>query len=661
MVVSNNFFLLLPLFKVSYDVFKVRDNHKVRIDLNDLINTINYLTNHNTNNPLDKITLYDIESEIHIYLYHNFDTSELIIKFDPKAYDFKDILNFLSILNTHSLAITSTSKWIAPIDETNSYIYGKLAIELGYVKIAGFEGNVFVSVSLGPYTFHSKTVIKGNTNFGIKQIFLAPVHNRFDVLKIEVFTKTHQGIFHKKIVDEKAAEYQIYLPDIMNNYFFPNRTMEIAMENINKNIKATHAFLTLKIKNYSNILAVILKNKNKNILEDVTLVKAEDEISIKILLKRIKKIGIFMKDLKEGFKKLFRFQYPIFSSLVWACIVIYFLFCKTANFITHLCFLFAFLIFINSSTYKSYLSSVVNDWIFSKQNPYCFESYISTKIDEERNEVMEQHYLTQEKKKEVNIIKSYILEPIKRLKNLKSDYNRALFKLSKFVAAIEKAKNLFKWTDPLLSFLFMALLMVGLILTWNIPFNIIMLISFSKKFITGINYYKKQYINNLEIARLVINYCNKENPEYKQRRGSLTEIPQIPDEAHVDSPLNDDKFKVYLKEQLEYHADIVIGSEFLSYATSTKEVKEAIGKTRSMLKIKKGTPIYSDSLKNSNLYKVPFDIENVLYYFILNIKSDYFISKYYHDLDGCADRQSTSGPSQILKLDSFKSETQSMK
>jgi len=551
----------------------------------------------------------------------------------------------LNILEQNKTIIKSQSRYISHLDETNSYIYGKLVIEMGHIEIKNFEGNIIANITLMPYTFKTKQVT-GLETFSIKQIFILPIHNRFEIMKIEIFSKVHQGLFQKKEIDEKIGECQILIPDVLNNYFFPDKPVEVEIHNNNKNIKNVDKILiSFKITNYSSSLALATKNRNKNVLEDMTISKSEEEISIKTFFKRMKKMITLMKEFKNQYKSLFRFKYPVYSLILWIILVLYFLFCDITYIVFHVLLVISYVIFMYSTVFKNYISPFNERYIFKYQNPYDFESIVMTKIDVEENEVKKENYLTEIKAKK-NIIRT-IIEPIKNFKNYKNTYHQVLLNFTSFVSSMEKIKNLFLWTDPLLTFYLLVAILCLITILYSIKFKYIMLFSFSKKFISGIFFYKKKYQNNLEVAKIIMAHCHTEwcstSNKEKAKNSSTPTHNQISYSSETkikneNEPIKnietimifDDKYKILIKENLEKHSDILIKMEFLKSVKNMGEIIDAISKSKTLLKIKKDSPLYKKTLGNPNIYRLSPEVEMIFLYFVQNIKSDYYISRHYY-------------------------------
>lgn len=740
-----------------------------------------------------------ILSEVNIRVYHPYDKEDFYIRVSADNYKLRDLMKIINILENLIKQKGANTRFIKKIDETNSFIYGKINLEIRSVEIEGLQPgmNTYVLISLPPYEFKTKTSMiveppkipsslnisksdrmslsfddsvggsnqnkrdsvipfsktsnmqtetivvnpslstSFNTNcannvsnkaengisnnaasnnvnssfinnesfsrFEFYQTFVFPIHNKFEKLKIEVFTKNLQGIFAKREIIEKICEHEILIPDIMNSICFGEKKMSINLENINKIVKAGKSIINIKINNCTSIFSNFAKNKNKNVLEDMSFEKSDEDLSIKKLFKRLKKILILVKDFKEYYKTLFRFKYPNFSFIVMICSIAYFLFFDIKYFLVHLLFLMFIIAFLQSHYYKKYLSCYFNSYIFARKNDLDFSddnSTAMTKIELEDSEVKKESYLT-DKGEKPNLIK-IIIEPMKTYKNIRDSYQKVLIKFTRYVSNVEKIKNLFLFTDPILSIYFMTGLIILILLIYSIEFKYLMLYVLVKKFLVGYSYYRKKHINNLEIANILLKYCHQ---EYKSKQKFSTNS-----ESHIKSAINaiintnidkasnllnlssinppsnlnntvmnflsgnlnnknnnntenkdsvefediedkirqiknsenmivshdidnvlvfDDKFKLFIKEQLERHIDVVISIEFLNSISKMGEIKEVIGKCKGMLKIKKDSILFNKTINNQKIYKESLDADQIFIYFIQNVKSDFYLSKFY--------------------------------
>ena len=91
----------------------------------------------------------------------------------------------------------------------------------------------------------------------------------------------------------------------------------------------------------------------------------------------------------------------------------------------------------------------------------------------------------------------------------------------------------------------------------------------------------------------------------------------------------EDKFKLFIREQLEKHIDLVISNEFLNSIAKMGEIKEVIGKCKGLLKIKKDSNLFDKTVNNQKIYKESLDADQIFIYFIQNVKSDFYLSRFY--------------------------------
>jgi len=760
------------------------------IDLKEAYEKLNIMINTKKINEKEvSIFVRELLSEVNIRIYHPYDKEDFYIRVTPENHKLKDLMKIINNLENLIKQKGANTTFIKKIDETNSFIYGKINIELCSLEIDGISPGIsaFAVITLSPYEFKTKTsmaveqrkissdLVKskndvmslsftedksdsgkilsekkesfnnilnlsssnilnsnsvinynlndaGNNNsnnnklnvnmntgknskFEFFQIFILPVHNKFEKLKIEVYTKNLQGVFAKREIDEKISEHEILIPDIMNTFCFGDEKMQISLENKIKNMKGGKTLINIKLLNSTSILSNFTKNRNKNVLEDMSFEKSDEDLSIKKLFKRLRKILILIKDFKEYYKTIFRFKYPNFSYLFMFLSIIYFIFFDIRYFLVHLLFLMFVIAFFYSHFYRKYFSSYVNEYIYGFKNKLDFSgdnnnlNTAMTRIELEDSEIKKESYLT-DKGQKPNLIK-IIIEPIKTYKNIRDSYQKVLIKFTRYVSNLEKLKNLFLFTDPILSMYFMAMLILAILVIYGIKFKYLMLFVIVKKFLVGHSYYKNKHINNLEIANIVLKHCHQEykyklkstiNPEshiksalnnfiqncnenglnlanfnsypnnsssllgnssyssnnliYQNNKNENKEIVEFEDiEEKVRQIKNsenmvishdidnvvvfEDKFRIFIKDQLEKHIDLVLNNEFLNSISKMGEIKEVIGKCKGILKIKKDSILFNKTINNQKLYRESLDADQIFIYFIQNVKSDFYISRNY--------------------------------
>lgn len=619
-ITVSSYLMVIPLYKINFDI--VREdyiNHKTKfIESKEIFEVFKQVDN----TVLSSLVLGDMNNELTIKLYHPYDNFELFFKFSRKK-KLISCKNFLEILEYNSFNPLNSIFFISQIEESNLNIYGKLCIELSSLSINEYSGQCFVKVTLNPYSFDSKIMIN-NSTFPIEQNIHLPIHNRFGTLKFEVFSMVNEGLLVKTNSQEKMFEYNLELPEILNNYFFPTKLIELELERVNVKEKTSSiktGKLIVGIKNYSNLLALTTKNRNKKVLEDMFLGENDDDtLSIKNLMKRMKKIIIFYRDFNHYYKTLFRFKYPVYSGILMIISIIFSLNFDAKYLLSHTILLFMIILFCYSRLYSVYLSNLINMYIFSMKNPYDFDSkFVSTKKEEEQKEVKNPNYLIE---KENSGLISNIIDPIKHYKEYKETYFSVLFTLTNWVSTCEKIKNLFLWTDPLLSFYFM-IFMIGIYLfIYHLEIRYILLFSFVKKFISGFFYYKFKHSNNLEIGRIII---EQSLTEWRAISKSKFETGNS---GFASIKVYDGKFKDLLKENFEKHSNLVIKKEFFNAIETLGDIHNEIGKCQDMAKINKDSSLFHLTNSNKLLYKKPIEPEDIFYYFVQNIKSDFYIMRH---------------------------------
>lgn len=607
---------MVPLYKINFDLYRINN----KIHRNKYIEPKEL---YDIPDSFSKYTLEDLNSEICIKLYHTFGLLDLYIKF-PQGTFLKHIISFVRLLEQNAFSGKSNSIYMLPIDETNQNIYGNIYLEIKSLTIPDYQGQCFVKILLNPYQLKTKTTMH-NSNFVIKQAFLIPIHNRFNQLKFEVYSAITEGLLLKKINEEKLSEFAVQLPEILNTFFVPTEGIYIKMTNENKSIKLSNNNITLnfRIIDYSSLLSLTVKNRNKKILEDMTMEKNEDDIGIKNLLKRMKKMIHIFKELDKFYKTVFRFKYPYFSSLIMVFSIAFFLKCQTKYLITHIIFLFFLIGFAFSTLYQATFAPYFDKYVFSYRNPYDFESkFLKTEDQQDREEIMKKDYLIE--KGESNII-STIIDPIKNFKEYLKTFKEVVFSFTKYVSTFEKLKNLFLWTDPLLSFYFMVLMFLLMLIVYHIEFRYVLLLSFTKKFIFGMFYYKSKHHHNLEIGRILLEYCNDEwKKQIKTNmKSEKTDWKTV--------KIYDEKFKVFIKEEFLKHSKIIVKDELFNNIANLGDIQQEMGKSECKFKIKKFSNLYHFTQKNPLIMNNPIEPEDIFLYFIQNIKSDYYIKV--HSLD----------------------------
>ena len=806
-IASNNFYIIMPLWRANYEFFSVSKNSSHAESLKDIEEVIEIL-----NSRFAKLKDYKLDdvledTKLFIRINHDNDKSDLIISIQQNKSDLSQMLAFLeSIVNSRNqnLDEEEVGKWkyIQRIDETNYYNYGKLKIDIDDIIFSCSQDiNLFIRISIDPYVYRTRTIISKKI-FLFKQMFLLPIHNRFDCLKFEIVMENNAGFFHKKYSEEKIAEFKLRIPDIMNgeydnsnnhkeieildkdtetifkvnhiekgkinayipfknlkideklkktltdneiplkssstnviedkkevnnenkdisfnsskdktskigaNYITSNLSMDskkvksilnnkefedsgpLSTKNVNKkssidlNASKINQALILRFKviNLSTPYSVAKPIKNKFVLEEQYL-KNEDDFSMKMLLKRLKRVVANIKNFTIFYKDIFRWAYPIYSLIMLIGFVIYFIITDLNYLGSHFIFLFLFILCGYSNLYQNKIKRYVDKVILSVKNKYLFNQTEVLNVDDlEDDECLMENYLIAEDKQKSSIIKTLL-----NYKEYKEKYNTILFKFSKFVSFIEKAKNLLFWTDPSLSFQLTVLLFLAFMVIYNMNLRYLLLFSIIKKFVVGKDFYKQKLENNIEVTTIILEclynewISNPTNFKYLKKNIKdinlleifkevkiLTEEGKVQDDLDIknktadleikktkkidnsgkDDSLSTDKINIYslnlkqmsddqikiqtfIKDFFELHLDAVINLEKLSKLNTLGELKEYCEKSKSILKIQKRSNKYKDTISNSKILKPDIDIEDILYYYTLNVKSDLYTAKYYLD------------------------------
>ena len=616
---ATNYIKVMPLYGINYDIYRI-DYSKHRTKYIDKKEIYDLFESPDLN--ANDLSLIDFNSEIVFKLYHPFDYYDFTLKF-PKSKKLLSVRNFIQILESNRIVGKTISAFMFPIEETNLNIYGKLELELSTLTINDHSGQCMIKTILHPYKFES-AVIDSNSIFNFKQSMLIPIHNRFGKLTFEVYHIVMEGLLVKTSNKFKVFELTVDLPQVLNTYFFPPEMIELNMnraivkDKIKEIFGTLEAKLNIKIRDHSNMLCLTTKNRNKKILEDMLLNNDDDDLSFKTLLKRIKKMLIFTKDFMYTYKTLFRFKYPLFSSFLMISFILFFIFLDAKYIVGSILFVFIIILLSFSRVYRTYLSPFFDKYLFSVKHPYDTESvFIITVKEEDAKEVKKEDYLIA--KDEGGLI-SNIIDPIKHFKEYKENYLSILFVLTNLVSSIEKLKNLFLWTDPLLSFYFLVILLGFYLIVYKIEIKYIFMFSFTKKFIIGMFYYYFKHQNNLEIGKIILSNCIKEwRNEHK--------VESLNENNYQDVKIFDDKFKIVIKENLLKHSGILIKDEIFNSITTVGDIITEMGRCKEVLKIKRASPLFQYTKNNSNILHKEIEPEDIFYYFFQNVKSDLYIIK----------------------------------
>jgi hypothetical protein len=204
---------------------------------------------------------------------------------------------------------------------------------------------------------------------------------------------------------------------------------------------------------------------------------------------------------------------------------------------------------------------------------------------------------------------------IKKIKEFKQTYNLMLFTFSKVVTILENLKNLFFWTDPLLSFYCCILIFALLLILYGIETRWILMFSITKKFFEGFQYYELKLINNKEVARIIL-----QNSYQKFKKDSIgTGLKS----KTLESP----RLREIIKENFRVNAEVFINDEVYKFVNNIGDLIEEVGKCEELLKIKKNSELYYLTRNNDDIYIKSPEIEDIIGFFLKNVKSDYYMQK----------------------------------
>jgi hypothetical protein len=385
-----------------------------------------------------------------------------------------------------------------------------------------------------------------------------------------------------------------------------------------KNEIRTNLFIT--IKDYCNPFVLLEKSRNKNILEDSEA--GDDNLGIKILLKRLKKMFYLFEELNLLYNSIFQFKYPIFSLIIMIFVLGNLYFIQSKYIFNFMIILLIILLISQSQIYKKYLETYANKYIFSYKNPYDLKSkIITTKKEEEDKELKNPDYLIE--KEELNIMND-IIDPLTNYNKYKLKYFGFLVKITKYVGTVEKIKNLFLWTDPKLTIYFLFLLIMIYLIIIKIDFKYILMFSMIKKFVVGIFYYRNKYMNNLEIGRILLEYSvvkwrEKNRKDEKKFERILDNIDLSTIRAY------DNNFRAIISDIFAKNSNAVLSDTIFNIINSLKDMQNEIGKCEGVLKIQKSSPLYHYIKNNNKILSKEIEPEDYFYYFVQNVKSDFYI------------------------------------
>ena len=91
--------------------------------------------------------------------------------------------------------------------------------------------------------------------------------------------------------------------------------------------------------------------------------------------------------------------------------------------------------------------------------------------------------------------------------------------------------------------------------------------------------------------------------------------------------IDDEKLKSIIKLKLYEHSNIILSEKFFDKMETLADIIEELGKVEDILKIKRLSYLFHYTKNNPKIFQKDIDPEDVFYYFIQNIKTDYYMSE----------------------------------
>ena len=642
--IEEEFDFVIPLYKINVDI--------TRIKYNDDDQTVKFKNSISSNEIYDlfysniatcNIQLSEIKTEIAFNLYHNYSKYKTCIIFKRNK-SLSQVKNFIEFIENCSFCYDiPTSKYIKSIDEKYTHMYGLLYLKIGSLQITDFSEECLIKVTNLPYTFYTSKLTNPdnilNNIYQINQHFILPIHNRFGKLKFEIYQDVFKGVLIKSKEKEAAYEATIEITQILNEFNkdeinlhlsfdsiekkqVPKKKKSILIEDEDNDSNKIHPNLYITLKDYTNPFVLLEKHRNKNILEDVEA--GDDNLGIKILLKRLKKMFYLFDQLNLLYMSIFRFKYPIFSLICMIFILGNLYFMEAKYIFNFLIIVLIILLISHCQMYKKYLESYVNKYIFSYKNPYDLKSKIViTRQEKEDEELTHENYLIE--KEELNIITD-IIDPLTNYNKYKLKYFGFIVKITKIVGTVEKIKNLFLWTDPKLTIYFLFLLFIIYLIIFRIDFKYIILFSMSKKFFIGFFYYRNKYRNNIEIGKILLEYSVSQWRKIARKDKDNFKFKFLVENIDLSTTrVYDNQFKSIIIDIFAKNSNAILEDTIFNIINSLKDLQNEIGKCEGVLKIKKTSPLYKFVKNNNKILTIDIEPEDYFYYFVQNIKSDLYI------------------------------------
>ena len=146
----------------------------------------------------------------------------------------------------------------------------------------------------------------------------------------------------------------------------------------------------------------------------------------------------------------------------------------------------------------------------------------------------------------------------------------------------------------------------------------------TKKFFIGFFFYRDKYYNNLEVGKILLEYSVVKWRE--QTRKDNAKFQGFVDNIDLSTiRVYDNKFMSIIIDIFSKNSNAVLCETIFNIINSLKDMQNEIGKCEGVLKIKKISPLYKYVKNNNKILFKEIEPEDYLYYFVQNIKSDFYI------------------------------------
>ena len=654
---DENFEYIIPLYNINIDIkkYKYGNDDKKSLIYSKYINSKEIYDLYYSDQSIVNMKLSEINTDIEIAIYYDYSHYFINILFG-KNNTIMQLKNFIEFVENNSFILfqdeINNFQFIKQIDKKYLNIYGLLYINIDSLQVQNFSEECFIQITSFPYVFNTKKIkleekIENNI-YNINQQFIIPIHNRFGKIKFEIYQDVFKGVLIKSKEHEVVYESSIEITQILNRFNNKEIKFHLIFESLegepikkkkgpllsliedkDDKFKIMRTNLLLTIKDYSSPFVLLEKNNNKYILED--LEAGDDNLGIKILFKRLRKMFYLIGEISSKYNSIYRFKYPIFSLLCMIFIFLHLFFAESRYIAKLIILILLISLASQSNIYRIYLEKYVDKYIFSCKNPYDLKSnIITTKKENEDRELKNPDYLIE--KEELNIMND-IIDPLTNYSKYKLKYFGIIAKITQYIASVEKIKNLFLWTDPKLTSYFFILLVMLYLILYKIDFKYLIIISLSKKFLLGFFYYRDKYKNNKEIARILLEHAVKIWRELNNKIDYNNNFQRLDRKIDLSTiRVYDSRFKDIIIDIFDKNSNAIISQTIFSIINSLKDMQNEIGKCEGILKIKKVSPLYRYIKNNKNILIIPPEIEDIFYYFVQNIKSDFYILRYKNEI-----------------------------